>query len=263
MKKIFCLTVLIVSMVASIVAAQPQSPPQSSIITSLTDSAQLLEIDQRQTLIDKIKSIETKHGVRVGIVTLKSARGLEINTIADNLLDDYFSGAPNGSIALIIIMDTRQWHISTDAQMKRRITTEDGIPYLQNAFQSILTQGNYYAAFDTYLNAIDEQLTYYEQNDAPYGRSSGGFDPLALVGAIFAGVASGGAARSSMIGAMSNVKPAVEAIDYLDKKSVKLTETRDIFLFSHVTRQSKGGGGHGAHGGGGGGGSHGGGGGSF
>lgn len=260
MKKFFYLTTLFVVILLSTVGAQPQSPPQSSFITSLTDSAQLLEPNQRQMLLDKIKNLETKHGVRVGIVTLKSARGLEIGTIADNLLDDYFSGAPNGSIALIIVMDTRQWYISTDAQMKRRITNEDGIPSLQNAFQPLMSQGNFYAAFDTYLNGVDQQLVYYEQNDAPYGHSAGGLDPMALIGAIIAGVATGGMSRSSMIGAMSNVRHANEASDYLQRNSVKVFESRDIFLFSHVTRQpkSRGGGGGGGRGGG-----HGGGGGSF
>ena len=260
MRKVFCLTALMAALIMSVAFAQPVADrAQSGIITSLTDSAQLLEKDEAQILADKIKSVENKHGVRIGVVTLKSARGLEINSIADNLLDDYFSGANNGSIVLTLVMDTRQWHVSTDAQMKRRITNEAGIPYLQEQFLSLLSQGSYYAAFNNYVDAIDQLLGYYEQNETPYDPSSG-FNPMAALAAVVLAIIIAGFVRSSMIGAMSNVHPANEAIDYLIRNSVKLFESKDMFLFMNVVRQRKSSGG-GRHSGGGGG--HGGGGGSF
>ena len=264
MRKIFLLTALIASLIISVAFAQPLAErTQSGIITSVTDSAQLMSRDEAQALADKIKSVENKHGIRIGVVTLKSARGLEINSIADNLLDDYFSGARNGSIVLTLVMDTRQWHISTDAQMKRRITNEAGIPYLQEQFLSLLSQGSYYTAFNNYVDAADQLLTYYEQNETPYDPSSG-FNPMAAMAALILAIVIAGFVRSSMIAAMSNVRPANEAIDYLIRNSVKLFESRDMFLFMNVVRQRKGGGGRQGGGGGGhGGGSHGGGGGSF
>ena len=263
MRKIFCLTALMMALAMSLVCAQPQSTGiQSGIITSVTDSAQLLDHDDVQSLTDMIKTVETKHGVRIGVVTLKSARGLEISSIADNLLDDYFSGARNGSIVLTVVLDTRQWYISTDAQMKRRITNEAGIPYLKEQFVSEMSQGDYYVAFEYYVDAIDKLLTHYEQNETPYDPSSG-FNPMAAMAAVVIAIVIAGFVRSSMIDAMSNVRHANEAIDYLIKNSVKLFESRDMFLFMNVTRQRKGGGGSGGSHGGGGGGGHGGGGGSF
>ncbi|MBR1579465.1 MAG: TPM domain-containing protein [Selenomonadaceae bacterium] len=262
MRKIFCLTALMMALVMSIACAQtPVERGQSSIITSLTDSAQLLDSNDAQLLTDKIKSIENKHGVRIGVVTLKSARGLEINAIADNLLDDYFSGARNGSIVLTVVIDTRQWYISTDAQMKRRVTNEAGIPYLKEQFLTEMSQGDYATAFNYYIDAVDQLLTYYEQNETPYDPTSG-FNPMAAVAAVVIAIVIAGVVRSSMIDAMSNVRHANEAIDYLVRNSVKVFEARDIFLFMNVSRQRKGGG-RGGSGGGGGGGGHGGGGGSF
>ena len=66
--------------------------------------------------------------------------------------------------------------------------------------------------------------------------------------------------RSWLIGSMSNVRHAMEAIDYLKRNTVKFTEKRDTFLFMNVKRRPRGGG---RSGGGHGGGGHGGGGGSF
>ena len=58
---------------------------------------------------------------------------------------------------------------------------------------------------------------------------------------------------------MSNVRPALEASEYLDKNNVKITERRDTFLYMNVSRQPKSrGSGHGGGGGGNSGGGHGG-----
>ena len=264
MKKIVLIAILIVSAAFSIAAAQPPTTgSQSSLFRSVTDNAQLLTEDEAQVLTTKVQSLETKHGTRIGIVTLKSARGQNIHAVADSLLDSYFADAKNGSIALVVVMDTREWYISTEAQMKRRITNEAGIPYLQEQFVSMMSQGNFYAAFNSYLDAVDSLLTYYEQNEKPYDPNEG-FNPMAAMMAVVIAIVIAGFVRSSMIAAMSNVRTANEAIDYLDKNSVKLIESRDMFLFMNVTRQAKNRGGSRPSGGGSsGGGGHGGGGGSF
>ena len=69
--------------------------------------------------------------------------------------------------------------------------------------------------------------------------------------------------RSALIGSMSNVRPAISAIDYLKRESVKITDRQDRFLFKNISRRPKnkstasrsngggngGGGGHGGSGG--------------
>ena len=143
--------------------------------------------------------------------------------------------------------------------MKRRITNEDGIPYLKEQFVSEMTAGNYYAAFNNYVDSIDRMLVYYEQNDTPFGHSTG-IAPEAVGGALIVGLITMFMVRSSMIAAMSNVHQASEAGDYLIRNSVDIIDSRDMFLFTRVTRHPKS---RGRSGGGGGGGGHGGGGGSF
>ena len=263
MKKLFWIAILILLPTFSIAGATPNPNAQSTLFRSVTDNAQLLSEDAKQSLSEKVQSLETKHGVRIGIITLKSARGQNIGAIADSLLDSYFSDAQNGSIALVIVMDTREWYISTEAQMKRRITNEVGIPFLQEQFVSSLSGGNYSAAFNSFLDAVDSLLNYYEQNDKPYDPSEG-FNPMAAMIAVCIAIVIAGLFRSSLIAAMSNVHSANEASDYLDRNSVKITESRDTFLFTHVTRQAKNRGSSRPSGGGSsGGGGHGGGGGSF
>ena len=45
--------------------------------------------------------------------------------------------------------------------------------------------------------------------------------------------------RSSLIASMSNVRPAIEASEYLDKNSVNINESRDTFLYMNVQRRAK------------------------
>ena len=146
--------------------------------------------------------------------------------------------------------------------MVERITDTSGIPFLKDKFQSDLSAGNYYGAVNNFVDGVDELLTYYETKGIAYGqRAPGEFDPmaagLAVVIALFLGIM----IRSTLIGKMSNIHRAMEAIDYLKKNTVKLTENRDTFLFMSVKRRPKSSGG--SRGGGHGGGGHGGGGGSF
>ena len=57
--------------------------------------------------------------------------------------------------------------------------------------------------------------------------------------------------RSSLIASMSNVRPAVEASEYLDKNNIQIIENRDNFLYMNVRRQPKSRGGGSSGGGGG------------
>ena len=45
--------------------------------------------------------------------------------------------------------------------------------------------------------------------------------------------------RAGLIGSMSNVRHANEAIDYLKRDSIRMTENRDTYLYTNVSRQTK------------------------
>ena len=184
-------------------------------------------------------------------------------TASNDFLDQNFANGMNGGIVLLVDMKRRNYEMSTDRRMVNIITDVDGIPYLKDKFQSDLSAGNYYGAVNNFVDGVDELLTYYETNGGAYGTiAPEGFDPVAATGAVIISIFLGLMIRSSLIGSMSNIRHAMEAIDYLKKNTVKLTERRDTFLFMNIQRRRKSSGGNrggGSHGGGG----HGGGGGSF
>lgn len=256
LKKFFGLLALILLMNFSIASAAQ----------SVTDNAGLLSAEEVELLNQKIRGVESAHKIKIGVLFVKSIGNRDMITASNDLLDKNFANGMNGGIVLLVAMDKRKYEMSTDSRMLGRITDMDGIPFLKEKFQPSLSAGNYYVAVNNFVDGVDELLTYYETNGYAYGqRAPGSFDPVAAGVAVVLSIFIGVFVRSSLIGSMSNIRQAQEAIDYLKKNTVKLTEARDTFLFMNVQRRARGGGGGRAGGGGGGhgGGGHGGGGGSF
>ena len=131
-------------------------------------------------------------------------------------------------------------------------------------FLEELSAGNYFNACSRYIDGVEKSLAYYENNGVAYD-SSDEFDIMALMIAVVVALICGFMFRSMLIGSMSNVRPAVEAGEYLDRNSVDINEKKDRYLFTNTSRRRKGksGSGGGSSGGRGGGGGHGGSGGSF
>lgn len=255
MKKFLSLIALILLISFSTASAERLDP--------VTDEAKLLKAQEIKQLNQKIRDVEQAHKVKIGVVFVKSIGNSDMITASNDLVDQYFSNGVNGGIVLLVAMDKRKYEISGNSRIGERITDYDGIPFLKESFQSDLSAGNYYGAANNFVDGVDELLTYYETNGVAYGqRKPGEFDPIAAVVAAVTAIILGVFIRSWLIGAMSNIHHAMAATDYLKKKSVKITENRDTFLFMNVQRRAKSSG-RSRSGGGHGGGGHVGGGGSF
>lgn len=255
-KKFFGLLALIIALNFSVAGAAQ--------VQSVTDKAGLLSASEIGSLNKKIRSVEQAHKIKIGVVFVQSIGGRDMVTASNELLDKNFGNGMNGGILLLVDMDKRKYEMSTDRRMVERITDSDGIPFLKDKFKSELSAGDYYGAVNNFVDGIDELMTFYETNGGAYGTiAPEGFDPVAAGMAVVVALFCGVIIRSSLIGSMSNIHHAMEAIDYLKKNTVRLTEKRDTFLFMNVKRRPRSSGGSGRRGGGHGGGGHGGGGGSF
>jgi len=248
-KKFFAFVTIFVIGLATLTICEASIYP-----ASVVDTSNLLSEYEIKDLTKKIRAVESKHQIKIGVEFLKTITGKDERVAADSLLDKNFSGAKNGGILLLVVMDTRKWRVSTDSLMMKRIPDTEA---LSKNFVGDLSAGDYYGAASNYIDGVDKYLTYYEQNGVPYD-SSNEFDILSLGFAIIFSIVCGIMFRSSLIDSMSNVQPAISAREYLKRESVKITEKRDHFLFRKVERRRKskssshsggGGGGHGGSGG--------------
>lgn len=252
LKKICAILILIVA--ASFGTSNAAPSNEKILDASVFDNTGSLSAAEIQNLTEKIRAIEQKHGVKIGVEFLDTIGNASIDTAARELLERHYSGAQNGGIIFLVDMGKRNWYIATDSRMSRFIPNVSSIT---GAVQRNLSGGDFYSACSSYLDAVDKSLTYYAQNGAAYD-SSGGFNPIAAMVAVIGGICFGMVVRSWLIGGMSNVRHAAEAMDYLKRETVKFQIQRDTYLFTNVVRRPKptGGGSHGGgrSGGGGGGG---------
>lgn len=224
------------------------SSTAEEVVPSLFDGAGLLNTAQAENLRTRIAVMEKKHHVRIAVVTQKSLGGQRIGDAADRLADMYYSDGENGNIVLLVDMGRREYYVSTDREMRKKITDETGMDEMRKAFTEKLSSGNYEGAFNAYVSTADRLLTYYEKEGKPYDPADA-FSPIALIaGGILAFLAALGI-RGRLIDTMSNVKPVVSVSEFLEKDSFHLTSESDRYLYTNrivtpIPRPSK----HSSHG---------------
>ena len=228
------------------------------IDAAVFDNSRTLSKNEVQSLNTKIKTVEQKHGVKIGVEFLKTIGNASMASAAQELLRSHYGGGQNGGIIFLVVMDSRSWYVATDSKLNNFVNANDVGNYLLPS----LRDGDYFGACNSYIDAVDKSLTYYEQNGAVYD-SSAGFNPMAAMAAALLAILFGMSVRSWLIGSMSNVHHETKATDYLKRETVKFSKKKDTYLFTNVERRPKpSGGGMSSRGGSGGGGSSGGGGGA-
>lgn len=249
-KKIFILlTIFLLSFSVTFAAAKPnaennshasveQQGQRQDLTASVVDTAKILSKNQIQSLTEKIHQLEQKHKIRVGINFLKSIGNRDIDTVANERLRKNFGDGQNGGIILVVDMENRNWNIALDAKLNQRILHYSDVSNYSDGFYNNLHENKFFDAANVYLDSIDALLNYYEKNGTPYDRSQE-FDPMALIVAFVIAVVIGFFIRAWLIGSMSNVRFASEALNYLKRESVHLTEQRDTYLYTNVTRHTK------------------------
>ena len=262
MKKIFAIVTLLVSLLLTVPTGFAATAASGQQYPSFVDGAALVKPVDKTNLLSNLRQIETKHGIRCAVLTVKSTQGMNIRDYAQAVQDQYFANAPKGSILMVISMDNRKWHITTDKTMRTKISDKVVTGDLKNAFLSDLKKGNYASAFNKYGSKVDELISYYEKNGEAYDPSNafsfGAAGIADLLSLLF-----GGSVKKSMVDSMSNVTNAVSAGQYLKRDTFNLLGGNDRYLYTHTavvpkakSNNSGGGdssGGTGGHGGGGGG----------
>ncbi|MBQ8919098.1 MAG: TPM domain-containing protein [Acidaminococcaceae bacterium] len=260
MKKIFAIVTLLVSLVLSVTTGFVGTAAAAQQYPSLVDGATLLQPVDKTNVLNTLRQIETKHGIRCAVLTVKSTQGMDIRDYAQAVQDQYFANAEKGSILLVVNMSTRKWHITTDKTMRTKIIDKVVTGQLKQAFLNDLSKGNYAASFTKYGRKVDELMTYYEKEGEAYDPSKEfNFGALGIGGII--SLLIGGGVKKSMVASMSNVTNAVSAGQYLKRDTFNLIGQNDRYLYTHTTvvpkaksrnNDSGSSGGSGGHGGGGG-----------
>ena len=120
-------------------------------------------IEESKSLLSLLQEIERKHGIRCVVMTVKSTRGMTMREFTANTQDKYYSKAEVGSILLVVNIEQRKWHITTDSRMRKIITDDIVVGDLKNAFINDLKKSKYSNAFFAYGKKVDQLMSNYDK----------------------------------------------------------------------------------------------------
>ena len=234
MKRIVSVLFICFAMAVHCFAAEFNNPP-------VIDEAEYLSESQLVELSEKLEGIRQKYNFEVAIVTEYEMTSYDAMSSADDIYDygGFGAGENDDGIMLYICSSTRDYHITTHAD-GLRVFNENGIEYLKNNIQPYLAEDEYYIAMDTFANCADELLEMAE-NGEPFNKKQYDMKYLLIVigCALLLPLI---IAYFMMQSKLAKMKTAVEndyAANYIKPGSKRLDVSRDIFLYSRITKTEK------------------------
>ena len=130
--------------------------PQDAKIR-LPDNAKLLSSEEASSLKGLLDTFSLELQLDLVIVTENTIGGSSVQAYADNFYDDnnYGFNESNDGVLLFIVMDTRDWYISTCGEAIR-ILTNERLDTLAKQFVPYLSSGEYYQGFKAFAQGCEE-----------------------------------------------------------------------------------------------------------
>ncbi len=195
----------------------------------VVDDADILSETEESELRQKLDSLSEALGTDIVVVTVSSIGDKDVKLYADDYYDDngYGLGESYSGILLLVSLESREYAISTYGDAMD-IFGESDLDSLEYAFVGLLSDGEYYEAFDTFANECEHIIKYDKR-----------LSPIWIFISLLVGGAVGGIVVWNMVSKHKNVKMQRSAESYMLRHTFRLDRSRDVFLYSHVTRRLK------------------------
>lgn len=216
------------------------------------DNADLFSDSEESALENTISDLRAAYQMDIVILTENSLNGVRPQDHADDYYDHH--GYAGDGMLFLLSMAERDWYISTCGNAIYALTdygiqavTEEVIPYL--------SEGNYYGAFDAFLQELPEYLDAFEAGKPIDGQAdySGDYyhgdqeeviyyeEPFvpSFEVALLCGIVVAAVCVLIMRLGMITIKRQHSAGAYMNKNTYRLTTQRDIFLYSKTSKVRK------------------------
>lgn len=209
----------------------------------VVDGADILTTSEEQELTLLLDEISERQQFEVVVCTTYGTNGQHIRDFADDFYDynSYGYGSNYDGCILVVDMLGRDWWISTCGYGITAFT-DAGIDYIGEQIEGDLSNEYYYDAFASFAKFSDDFVTQ-AKTGAAYDSGNLPKAPfpffIALIICLIIGFAVAFIATAIMKGKLKSVRYQAAAKDYLVSGSMKVTESRDIFLYRNVTRRAK------------------------
>lgn len=247
MKKLFHLLltlILISSLCPMAVFAESEKVPElkADKLTRLTDNADLLSDSEESELLALLDEISERQQTDVAILTTDAIPdGFDLVAYADDVYDYYGLGIGSNrdGCLLVISMAERDWYIST-CGFGITAFTDAGIQFIGDEMKYAgLSDGDYAAAFTRFAKLCDTFITQAKTGE-PFDGKNMPTEPVGIGTCIAIAVCLGLLLAFIPVTVMrhklKSVKFKNQANDYMVRDSLNVTNSRDVFMYSTVTR---------------------------
>ena len=209
------------------------------------DDAEVLTEDEDNELEDALEELSLRQSFDVTIATIESMESVGADSMeqfADDLYDycQYGYGPDMDGVLLLVSVGDRKWHISTCGYGITAFT-DAGIQYLGEQMTPDMADGDYAAAFRTFIQWTDAYVTAAREGH-PYDVDNMPHEPLSILYlglALVIGLVTALIVTGVMKSQLKSVAPQRDATSYVRQGSMKLTNQRDLFLYRDVHRTER------------------------
>ena len=236
MKRIFSCLVLLLITTSFVVTAYAdfQNP-------SIIDDAGYLMQSELSFLSKELDQVRETYAFEVAIYTESEMTSSTAEASADDIYDynGYGAGENDDGILLYVCSDTREYHFTTHGKGLRYFNS-NGLAYLESKVVPYLSENDYYEAFEIYIETTDELLQM-AKDGTPFNEKQ--YSTKYLIGVIIAALLIPLLiAWILMNKKLKKMKTAVEndyAANYIKPGSMSIDTSRDLFLYSRITKTEK------------------------
>ncbi len=236
-KKLLSLLFALILMISTAIPAYAATLPR------LVDDGDILTDKEEERLTESLDKISEKHEVEVVVISVRSLGGEDITEFADDVYDyyEYGYGDSYDGVLLLVSMDDREWAIST-CGFGETAFTDAGIDYIGDKITPELEDGEYSTAFSTFAELCDDFIGKAKKGD-PYDLGNLPKEPfnvlISLLVSLVIGVVAAFIATAVMKGQLRSVRFQPAANSYIKANSMVVTQSRDLFLYTHISRREK------------------------
>ena len=211
----------------------------------MNDSADVLTAEEDSELEDALEELSLRQSFDVTIATIESMESVDYDSMeayADDLYDfcQFGYGSDMDGVLLLVSVGDRKWHISTCGYGITAFT-DAGIQYLGEQMTPDMADGDYAAAFHTFIQWTDAYVTAAREGH-PYDVDNMPHEPLSILYlclALVIGLVTALIVTGVMKGQLKSVAPQRDATSYVRQGSMKLTNQRDLYLYREVHRTER------------------------
>ncbi len=201
----------------------------SAAAPRLIDGADLLTDGEESALLSKLDRISEAYGMDIVLITSQTMQGWDAAAYARQLFEEngYGDGVKASGVILFVSMADRDYAVVAlgDAY---DVFNETDMDALEDSFWEDLSDGYYSRAFHAYADQCEHTMKYDKR-----------LTPIWIVISLIVGAVIAGIVVWNMTKKHKSVELQHAANTYMLRDTFRVDRSRDVFLYSHVTRRAR------------------------